>query len=202
MDPNPVDATWPEDAHEQWVLEYRRMVEQLRNHPCIAVWVPFNEAWGQHATMEVGAMAVALDATRSINIASGGNFWPVGDVADHHSYPDPEFPLEDPRFDNFIKVVGEFGGHGWPVKGHLWDASTGNWGYGGLPEDLDEWKQRYARSLEILNDFRKRGIAAGVYTQTTDVEVEINGLLTYDRIPKVKPEWLSALAEPLLAPDP
>ncbi|OYW12530.1 MAG: hypothetical protein B7Z55_18205, partial [Planctomycetales bacterium 12-60-4] len=72
MAPNPVDAQWPDDAHQQWVLEYKRMVEHLRDAPCIGVWIPFNEAWGQHATMEVGKMAAELDSTRLINIASGG----------------------------------------------------------------------------------------------------------------------------------
>lgn len=194
LKPNPVDAQWPDDAHEQFVLEYRRMVEHLRDVPCIAAWVPFNEAWGQHRTMEVGKLAVELDPTRAINIASGGNFWPVGDVADEHKYPDPGFPLDDPRFKNYVKVAGEFGGHGWPVKGHLWKESEKNWGYGGLPKTMDEWKSRYTKSLQILNDLRKQGIAGGVYTQTTDVEIEINGLRTYDRVDKIEPAWLKEQA--------
>lgn len=190
LNPNPIDAQWPDVAHEQFMLEYRRMVEHLRDVPCIASWVPFNEAWGQHRTMEVGKIAKQLDPTRAINIASGGNFWPVGDVVDEHKYPDPGFPLGDPRFEGFIKVAGEFGGHGWPVKGHLWRESEKNWGYGGLPKSMDEWKSRYQKSLQILNDLRHQGIAAGVYTQTTDVEIEINGLRTYDRVDKIDPVWL------------
>ena len=194
LQPNPVDAQWPQEAHEQFVLEYRRMVEHLRDVPCIASWVPFNEAWGQHRTMDVGKLAMELDPTRAINIASGGNFWPVGHVADEHKYPDPGFPLGDARFNDFIKVAGEFGGHGWPVKGHLWKESEKNWGYGGLPKSMDEWKARYQKSLQILNDLRQQGIAGGVYTQTTDVEIEVNGLRTYDRIDKVSPAWLKEQA--------
>jgi beta-galactosidase/beta-glucuronidase len=196
--PEPQDAEWPEEAHKQWLLEYQRMVENLRDAACIASWVPFNEAWGQHRSMEVGKMAAALDPTRPINIASGGNFWPVGDIADHHNYPDPAFPLDDPRFKDFIKVVGEFGGHGWPVEGHIWNKTGRNWGYGGLPKSLDEWKQRYSRSIDILCDLRTRGIAGGVYTQTSDVENEINGLLTYDRIPKIDAAWLKQQSDRLL----
>lgn len=192
--PNPEDATWPDAAHEQFVVEYRRMVDHLRDVPCIASWVPFNEAWGQHRTMEVGKIAVEYDRTRAINIASGGNFWPVGDVADEHAYPDPKFPLDDNRFKDFVKVAGEFGGHGWPVEGHLWKQTEKNWGYGGLPKTHDEWKDRYKKSLQILNDLRKNGVAGGVYTQTTDVEVEINGLRTYDRLDKVDPAWLKEQA--------
>jgi beta-galactosidase len=198
MAPNPQDAEWPDDAHRQWLLEYQRMVGHLRDTACIAAWIPFNEAWGQHRSMEIGNMAAALDPTRPVNIASGGNFWPVGDIADHHNYPNPEFPLDDPRFNDFIKVVGEFGGHGWPVEGHLWNKSAKNWGYGGLPQTLDEWKQRYARSIDILCDLRKRGVAAGVYTQTSDVENEINGLLTYDRVPKIDTAWLKQQSDRLL----
>ncbi len=196
--PNPREGTWPDAAHQQFVLEYKRMVDHLRDHPCIVVWSPFNEAWGQHRTMEVGKMAVDYDKTRHINIASGGNFWPVGDIADEHAYPDPTFPLDDKRFDPFIKVVGEFGGHGWPVKGHLWDAGKENWGYGGLPQSLDEWKRRYTKSIDVLCGLRRRGIAAGVYTQTTDVEGEINGLLTYDRIAKADPAWLKERHQKLM----
>ena len=77
--------------------------------------------------------------------------------------------------------MGEFGGHGYPVEGHLWASGRGNWGYGGLPKNEAEYKQRYITSLEKLNELRGQGIAAGVYTQTTDVEGEINGLITYDR---------------------
>ena len=65
----------------------------------------------------------------------------------------------------------------WPVEGHLWNKNSPNWGYGGLPKNLDEWKQRYTRSIKVLAGLRKGGVSAGVYTQTTDVEVEINGLL-------------------------
>ncbi len=197
--PNPPEGIWPDEAHEQFVLEYQRMVDHLRDHACIVVWSPFNEAWGQHRSMAVGKMAVDYDKTRPVNIASGGNFWPVGDIADEHAYPDPAFPIGDKRFDDYVKVVGEFGGHGWPVKGHLWDATKENWGYGGLPKTLDEWKQRYTRSLGVLRGLRREGIAAGVYTQTTDVEGEVNGLLTYDRVEKVPAAWLKPLHDQLLA---
>ncbi|MEI7910686.1 MAG: sugar-binding domain-containing protein [Verrucomicrobiota bacterium] len=198
MAPKPVDGKWPDAAHDQFVTEYKRMVDHLREVPCIAVWSPFNEAWGQHRSMEVGKMAMAYDPTRSINIASGGNFWPVGDIADSHNYPDPAYPLDDKRFNGYVKVVGEFGGHGMPIEGHLWNKDSPNWGYGGLPKDLNEWKQRYTHSLQVLADLRKHGVAAGVYTQTSDVEVEINGLLTYDRVAKIDPAWLKPLSEMLL----
>jgi predicted TIM-barrel fold metal-dependent hydrolase len=96
--------------------------------------------------------------------------------------------------------MGEFGGHGLPVQGHLWDANRRNWGYGSLPKDEAEYKQRYVVSLDMLNNLRHQGIAAGVYTQTTDVEGEINGLMTYDRkVIKIPAAELKQLHERLFS---
>ncbi|MGE3780001.1 MAG: glycoside hydrolase family 2, partial [Pirellulaceae bacterium] len=95
-------------------------------------------------------------------------------------------------FDGFVKIVGEFGGHGYPVAGHLWNPNARNWGYGGLPKDKDEWLERYQTSIAKLAELKKLGIAAGIYTQTTDVEGEINGLITYDRkVRKLTPQALA-----------
>jgi len=181
MAPNPTDAVWTDAENAQWLAELKSMMDELHNYPSIVVWVPFNEAWGQHRTMEVGKWAMAYDPTRLINIASGGNFWGVGNIADEHRYPDPGFPFEQERLNNYVKVVGEFGGHGWPEKGHLWREDSRNWGYGGLPVTKEELIARYAKSLSILTELKSKGISAGIYTQTTDVEGEINGLITYDR---------------------
>lgn len=201
LKPNPKDAKWPDPQHDQYMVELERMIDTLENHPSIVVWVPFNEAWGQHRTVEVGKWAVKRDPSRLINIASGGNFWPVGDVVDAHQYPHPGFPFDADRYDaEFIKVIGEFGGHGYPVKDHLWDSTRRNWGYGKLPKDEAEYKARYQKSLQLLDELRKRGIAAGVYTQTTDVEGEINGLMTYDRkVIKIPAKDLAKLHELLFS---
>jgi beta-galactosidase len=102
-------------------------------------------------------------------------------VADEHSYPHPSFPFGDGRLRKYVQVVGEFGGHGWPVPGHLWADSDRNWGYGDLPKTIEDYQARYRESISRLNTLSDMGIAAGVYTQTTDVEGEINGLMTYDR---------------------
>lgn len=197
LKPDPVDAQWPDAAHRQYMEELATMMRVLGNHPAIVVWVPFNEAWGQHRTMEVGTWTVAADPTRLVNIASGGNFYPVGHIVDEHRYPHPDFPFDlgqGGRFDGFVKVVGEFGGHGFPVPGHLWNPNTRNWGYGGLPKDKSEWIQRYKTSIAKLAELKKQGIAAGIYTQTTDVEPEINGLITYDRkVQKLSPQVLAEI---------
>lgn len=200
---NPQDAEWPDDEHQQFMRELEDMIDNLENHPSVVVWVPFNEAWGQHRSVDVGQWIARRDPTRLINVASGGNFWPVGDIVDYHSYPDPDFPFNADRFQDYVQVVGEFGGHGYPVKGHLWDAERENWGYGELPETKEEYIRRYVASLEKLRELQAQGIAAGVYTQTTDVEGEINGLLTYDRkVIKIPAKTLAELHKQLFEREP
>jgi len=182
MKPNPPVRDWPEAAHQQFMYELKEMIDTLYNSPSIVMWVPFNESWGQHRTMKIGKWVSTYEPTRHNNVASGGNFWPVGDVADHHSYPHPAFPTDDPRFADYIKVVGEFGGHGFVADTkHLWNPGAKNWGYGGLPKSKEELLQRYKTSIRMLSQLRDAGVAGGVYTQTTDVENEVNGLITYDR---------------------
>lgn len=205
---NPVDGDWEKEAHDQWVTEYQRMVDMLRNNPSVAIYSPFNEAWGQHKSMEIGTMAVNYDKTRLVCLASGGNFWPLGHIVSNHSYPYPSFPTEDPRFDNYVKVVGEMGGHGWAMPGHVWDAQK-SWGHGGLCSSVDEWKNRYKVSLQFLSDAKKNGLAAAVYTQTADTFTEVNGLMTFDRIPKAEASWFKEVNSlvmqrepPLKAPTP
>lgn len=201
MKENPEDGAWEDEAHDQFMAELRELVDTLYNAPCIVMWIPFNETWGQHRTMEVGQWLVQYDPTRLINVASGGNFWPVGHVADHHSYPHPDFPLNDKRFDDYVKVVGEFGGHGFVVdETHLWNPKARNWGYGGLPKNRDELTERYAESYRRLQDLKKNGVAGAVYTQTSDIEGEVNGLLTYDReVEKFPREQLNRIHKALYA---
>ena len=189
---NPKDGNWPDDAKQQWITEYKAMVDQLRDHPSILIWSLFNESWGQHDSMELGKMAAEYDSSRLISIASGGNFWPVGDIASNHHYTEPEFPFADPRLGKFIKVCGEMGGFAFGVEGHLWKPDVKKWGYSGNSNTEFTWKESYSRTMAQLAQLRAQGLSAGVYTQTSDVENEINGLLTYDRVPKVDVKWLKA----------
>lgn len=199
LNPNPKDATWPENAKQQWITEYKAMVDTLRGHPSILIWSLFNESWGQHDSMELGKMAKDYDPTRLICIASGGNFWPVGDIASQHEYPGPSFRMDDRRFKDYVKVCGEMGGYGWPVEGHIWDTTRKKSSHG-QPQTLDLWKESYTRSMDILTTLRDFGLSAAVYTQTSDVENEVNGLLTYDRIPKLDATWLKQINERLIKP--
>jgi beta-galactosidase/beta-glucuronidase len=198
MATNPADAEWSDGDHAEWMKELKAMMDELHNQPCIVVWVPFNEAWGQHRTVEIGEWVENYDPTRLVDIASGGNFWPVGQMADNHNYPNPTFPFGQDRFNDYVKVVGEFGGHGWVEPGHLWDEKKRNWGYGGLPKAKDEYISRYEKSIGILADLKAKGVSGGVYTQTTDVEGELNGLMTYDRaVMKIPIAKLAELSQQL-----
>ena len=194
---NPPEKEWPEEAHKQFIREFKEMVDAYYSHPCIVQWIPFNEAWGQHRTMDVGKWILAYDTSRLVNIASGGNFFPIGHICDNHSYPHPKFPVKDPRFNDYVKVVGEFGGHGYNVDDkHQWNVKAKKWYYGGQPKDEAELKARYRKSMDMLLELKKQGVAGGVYTQTTDVEVEINGLMTYDReVIKFPPEDMRPIHE-------
>ena len=156
--------------------EWREIIDYLYSYPCIAVWVPFNEAWGQFKTVEITEWTKNYDPSRMVNSASGGNFFPCGDVLDLHNYPAPEMYLYDATRAN---VLGEYGGIGYALEGHLWEPDR-NWGYiqyNSSQAVTDE----YVKYGEMLLQYIQRGFTAAIYTQTTDVEVEVNGIMTYDR---------------------
>lgn len=174
---NKAEAVRPAESEKEYRDEWRDIINSYKNHPCIVVWTPFNEAWGQFKTAEIARYTKELDPTRLVNSASGGNhFKGVGDILDLHKYPSPEMYLTDP---DRIEVMGEFGGLGLPLKGHLWQENN-NWGYVQF-KSAKEVTDRYVEIANVLLDLAKKGAAAGVYTQTTDCEIEVNGLMTYDR---------------------
>ena len=164
-------------AKANYYKEWGEIIDQLEKFPCIVMWVPFNEAWGQFDTREVVAFTRAKDPTRLIDMSSGGN-WTAGcgDVLDNHHYPYPAMYQWDKAM---ICVLGEYGGIGLPVEGHMWQADR-NWGYVQY-RNGDEVLEEYSRFADQLVGLVKQGVSAAVYTQTTDVEGEINGLMTYDR---------------------
>ncbi|HZX75463.1 MAG TPA: glycoside hydrolase family 2 TIM barrel-domain containing protein, partial [Cyclobacteriaceae bacterium] len=159
--------------------EWKAIMDAISNFPSIVVWVPFNEAWGQFKTKEIVEWTMQYDPTRLVNTASGGNFHHVGHIMDLHHYPDPAMP--DPQLfgKDRVIVLGEFGGLGLPVEGHTWQAKN-NWGYQTF-DTKDALLQKYSAFIERLEPLIKQGLSAAVYTQTTDVEIEVNGLMTYDR---------------------
>jgi len=165
----------PESA-AQFELELRRVIDALRNHPSIVMWVPFNEGWGQYDTPRIVDLVKAHDPTRLVNNASGWTDRGVGDVHDVHRYPGPAMPA--PEADRAI-VLGEFGGLGLPIRGHTWQDEK-NWGYRSY-ETREALTSAYLDLLARLEPMIARGLSAAVYTQTSDVEIEVNGLMTYDR---------------------
>ncbi len=159
--------------------EWQEIMQDLHNFPSIVCWVPFNEAWGQFKTAEITEWTMEKDKSRLVNSASGGNFEPVGHIIDLHNYPEPLMP--DPALfgQKQILVLGEFGGLGLPMEGHTWQEKN-NWGYQSF-KSKEELYNRYAEFIDRMPRLIESGLSAAVYTQTTDVEVETNGLMTYDR---------------------
>lgn len=174
---NGAEAERTARSEEQFRREWKEIIDQLYNHPSVVMWVPFNEAWGQFKTAEIARWTKDYDPTRIVNAASGGNFYPdAGEVLDIHSYPHPRFYLFDI---GRVNVIGEYGGIGLPLEGHLWQPDR-NWGYIRF-KDAGEVTDEYIRYAEMLERLIPTGCSGAVYTQTTDVEIEVNGLMTYDR---------------------
>ena len=170
----PVTAEQKANYYKEW----NEIMDQLRKFQSIVVWVPFNEAWGQFDTREVVDFIRGIDDTRLVNAASGGNWIKgAGDILDSHFYPDPTMRIIDPEM---VNVLGEYGGIGRPVDGHTWNIS-GKWGY--VEFDTEQKvTDRYCLFASDLIDLKQNDCcAAAVYTQTTDVEGEVNGFFTYDR---------------------
>ncbi|KEO71923.1 glycoside hydrolase family 2 protein [Anditalea andensis] len=181
--------------------EWKAIMDANYNFPSIVVWVPFNEAWGQFKTTEITEWTQQYDPTRLINSASGGNFIMkgskiTGHVIDLHNYPDAAMPDPELYGKDQVIVLGEFGGLGLPVEGHTWQQKD-NWGYQSF-QNKEALEKRYTELIEALLPLIQKGLSAAVYTQTTDVEIEINGLMTYDRkVVKLNVEHLNKIHQRL-----
>ena len=128
--------------------EWKEIMDALYSYPCIGTWIPFNEAWGQFKTPEIVEWTKQYDPTRLVNPASGGNHYTCGDMLDLHNYPAPELYLYDAQR---ATVLGEYGGIGWVVQGHIWEPDR-NWGYiqfNSSKEVTDEYV-KYAEKLYDL----------------------------------------------------
>ena len=171
----PLTRRTPE-SEATYKKEWKEIIDYLYSVPSIGVWVPFNESWGQFKTPEIVEWTKMYDPSRLVNPASGGNHYPVGDILDIHNYPDPEMYFYDATR---ATVLGEYGGIGRKVEGHTWVPEQG-WGY--VEYDTEEKvTDTYVEYANKLYNLIARGFSAAVYTQTTDCEVELNGLMTYDR---------------------
>ena len=165
------------ESEKNFRKEWKEIMDYLMPYPSIAVWVPFNEAWGQFKTQEITEWTQYYDPSRLVNSASGGNHYlKVGDILDFHKYPSPELMMYD---HDRVTVLGEYGGIGLPLDGHLWQPDK-NWGYVQF-KNAKEVTDEYVKYGEQLLSLVRSGLSGAVYTQTTDVEGEVNGLITYDR---------------------
>ena len=184
------------EAEANFARELTAMVDALRNHPSIVMWVPFNEGWGQHATEKYVSWLKSYDPTRIVNNTSGWTDMKVGDTADLHAYPGPAMPPLEP---GRAAVLGEFGGLGLPLEGHTW-LDRGNWGYRSYTSTAD-LNTAYRDLLAQLRLHAGDGLTSAIYTQTTDVEIEVNGVMTYDRaVVKLSPEAIAANRRMFTAP--
>ncbi len=180
------------DDAAQFELELRRMIDLHFNSPSIVMWVPFNEGWGQYDTCRIADYIKKLDPDRLVNPTSGWSLRSCGDVYDIHTY-DVDLTIPPTALDR-ASVIGEFGGIGYPIDENLWNPEMRNWGYQTYYNAEELLKNYIYKFNQILEMKEKNGLSAAVYTQTTDVEGEINGLMTYDReVTKIPTQTLKVL---------
>ncbi len=173
------DWNRPTDTAALFKKEWKNIIDNLKFFSSIVVWVPFNEGMGQFESKEITNWTMNYDSTRLVNGISGWQDRGVGHFIDLHQYPGPG--MEPPSQNKGRAVVlGEFGGYGFPVPNHVWDRSKKNWGYR-VSKTLGSYIKDYNEVVTNLHGERARGLAAAIYTQTSDVEIEVNGILTYDR---------------------
>lgn len=190
------DWNRPKESAEQFEKEWKSIMDHLRFFPSIVAWVPFNEGWGQYDTKRILEWTKNYDPTRVVDGVSGWTDRGIGDMLDTHQYPGPGMALAE-QYPNRAIVLGEFGGLGLPIPGHLWNAEMRNWGYRTY-RNQGELINHYADLIYNMVPMINRGLSAAIYTQTTDVEGEVNGLMTYDRDSiKIDPNLMRVINTPL-----
>ena len=169
------DTERTQKSKDNYYEEWGEIIDNLKFFQCIIVWTPFNEAWGQFNTEAVVYFTRIRDSSRLINAASGGNHRKIGNFLDFHTFPAPSYPF---TYDGLINVIGEYGGIGLEIKNHTWKKEV--WcNY--TVNSKEELTNNYTSFIDKLIDLVPQGISSAIYTQVTDVEGEINGLITYDR---------------------
>ena len=166
-----------EESRAMYEREYSEMIDQLYNCVSIAMWVPFNEGWGQFDANRIAQLTKQLDPTRTVDHASGWHDQGGGDVRSLHVY---YRNVHLPNDKNRAVCLTEFGGYSYKDQEHSVNPDN-TYGYRSF-DDL----QQYNKGLRELYErdvipWIARGLSAAIYTQLTDVEDEVNGLLTYDR---------------------
>ena len=185
------------DGRAQYYAELKEMVLQLYNCPCIAMWVPFNEGWGQFDAAKACDVILSLDDTRTIDHASGWHDQGAGDVKSLHVY----FKRFDFALDKLGRpvILSEFGGFNRRINGHCFNRR--DFGYKRMKTDEALFEAFSALYEKEIAPAYAKGLSAAIYTQLSDVEDELNGLLTYDRAEeKLPPDKIRELFEGLFAP--
>lgn len=183
-------------GRQEFVNETRETIRSLYNHPSIVCWVPFNEGWGQFSTAKVTRLVKRLDSQRLVDSASGWFDQGCGDIKSLHYY---FFTLRIPK-DSRALALSEFGGYSWRIPGH--SACPRVYGYRNF-HSRDELTKGYERLMgDVVFPTVKEGISAAIYTQLSDIEEEVNGILTYDRVemkfhPLVLQKWNAKLKNSL-----
>ena len=162
---------------DEFERELNEMLNQLYNHTCISCWVPFNEGWGQFDSVRISNDIKNFDPSRLVDHASGWHDQGAGDLNSMHRYI---VPINPRRNDGRIFAITEYGGYSHIDRGHTWDESK-SFGY-----MMFKSKESLSKAYKRLHETQviplvKKGLSATVYTQVSDVENEVNGILTYDR---------------------
>jgi hypothetical protein len=198
-------ASLEPDAKAAFEAENAAAVKQLYNHPSIICWVLFNEGWYTYDQPRLTQWLQDTDHTRLVNGHTGENYgkdgpqdlagkWANSDLTDIHDYPGPGIA---PALPGKARVLGEWGGVGVPVKGHQWNAAAG-WGY--VKITPSEMTGKYSTMVKRLKAYEQDGQSGSIYTEPFDVEIEENGLITYDReVIKVPLATLRQIHAPFIA---
>lgn len=163
------------DSRKEFISECKQTVRALGCFPCISTWVIFNEGWGQFDSKKMTKLIGELDSMRTIDSASGWFDKGYGDFKSEHIYFKKQYVVPDPR----CYVISEFGGYACPVKGHM--TTTSVHGYKVFKTIPEFQKAYHALILNEIEPLKEQGLCGTVYTQVSDIEDEINGILTYDR---------------------
>jgi hypothetical protein len=168
------------ESKQEWYEQTRKTIELLKNHPSVVTWVLFNEGWGQFEAEATFRYVKNLDSTRIIDAASGWFDHGLGNCRSVHNYfrtlqcPSPKKNQKTHR----TAVISEYGGVAYPIPGHI--ATDQVYGYQNL-KSAKKWQTKVRQLLDRIERLEKQGLSAAVYTQVSDIEDEVNGILTYDR---------------------
>lgn len=171
------EANKNDESKADYEREWKEIITNFQFFPSIIMWVTFNEDWGNFDLPRIAALTKQLDPTRLVNVNSGGNSAGCGDLSDMHNYPGPGMPgVEEKR----ASVLGEYGGFGYYISGHSWNDGGQTWQYAKVGS-ADELLQKYDELNKAMRPLIAQGLSAAIYTETSDIEGEINGFMTYDR---------------------